>query len=514
MTSIESGTLNLNARNDYHALGIALAALCLHAAFAGRYDVFRDELYFIVCGRHPAFGYADQPPIVPMLAAGFYGLGHSVWLLRLPATLAAGALAWLAARFARLLGGDGFAAAGAAIAVTVAPMLMGMAATLNTTVFDPLAWTLIAYLLVRGVKDQDRAALLWCGVVAGIDFEIKYALVFWFVSLVIGLLATPERKVFREKTLWLGMGLAATIAVPSLIWQVLHGLPFRELAAAARDKNSDTPPLAFVLNQVLVMNPLLAPVWISGIVAPFVVAQLKPVRFLSIAFLASLALVLLTHGKDYYIAATYPVMFIVGAVAVAHWFKGVRGRVAVAGWGALAVAFSAVISPMALPVLSVDGLKTYMEHFPLKPQQQEKSFKGTLLPQVFADQVGWHDYVDQVGAAWAKIPAADRAATSIKVENYGEAAALDVYGKPFGLPPALSGHNQYYLWGPRGQHPVNLLVVQNNPDRLKPYCDEAIILGETHSPNAMAYENGKTIAWCRGLKVDIAKLWPELKNFS
>lgn len=128
-----------DVRQDYVAFAVGLAALGLHAAFAGRYDVFRDELYFIVCGRHPAFGYADQPPIIPLLAAGLYGLGHSVWVLRLPATLAVGALAWLSVRFARLLGGDDWAAAGAGIAVTIAPMLMGLIAILNTTVFDPLA---------------------------------------------------------------------------------------------------------------------------------------------------------------------------------------------------------------------------------------------------------------------------------------------------------------------------------------------------------------------------------------
>ena len=501
-------------RRDYIALGLGLAALCLHAAFAGRYDVFRDELYFIVCGRHPAFGYADQPPGVPLLAALFYGLGHSVWLLRLPATLAAGALVWLSARFARLLGGDNLAAAIAGVAAIIAPMMMGITATLNTTTFDPLAWTLIAWLLVMAVKTGDRTPLLWCGVVAGVNLEIKYALVFWFVSLVIGLAVTPERRLFRDKFLWLGMAIAAVIAVPSLIWQATHGMPFRELAAAAREKNTDTPPLAFLINQVLVMNPLLAPLWISGVVAPFFVARLKDVRFLSVAFVASLVLVLLTHGKDYYIAATYPAMFVVGAVALATWVKGRIGRVAIGGWGLAAVALSAVIAPMALPVLSIEGLKTYMQHFPLKPQQQEKSFEGTLLPQVFADQVGWHDYVNQVGAAWQKIPAADRATTSIKVENYGEAGALDVYGAPFGLPPALSGHNQYYLWGPRGQNPVNLLVVQNNPDRLAPYCQETVILGQTQSPDAMSYENGKTIAWCKGLKMSVQKLWPELKNFS
>lgn len=507
-------TTETKATGDYLALGMGLLAFCLHAAFAGRYDVFRDELYFIVCGRHPAFGYADQPPLVPLLAALFYAPGHSVWLLRLPATLSAGALAWLAVRFARLLGGGTFGGVIAGVCVTIAPMLMGIVATLNTTAFDPLAWTLIAYLMVMATRDGDRTALLWCGVVAGLDFEVKYSLVFWAVSLAAGLAATPERRVFGEKNLWLGAGIAAVIGVPSILWQATHGWPFLELAAAAKAKNADTPPLSFLVNQLLVMSPLLAPVWLAGIIAPFVLASLKPVRFLAIAFLVSLALVLLTHGKDYYIAATYPVMFITGAVAIAQLCQKTWRRGLVAGWGALAVAFSAIIAPLALPVLSIPDLRNYLLHFPLKPQQQEKSFAGTLLPQVFADQLGWHDFTDQVGAAWQKIPAADRADTGIKLDNYGEAAALDVYGQPYGLPPALSGHNQYYLWGPRGQRPRNLLVVQNNPDRLAPYCEQAVILGTTSSPDAMAYENGKTIAYCRGLKVDMVKLWPELKNFS
>ncbi len=392
-------------------------------------------------------------------------------------------------------------------------MMMGLTATFNTTVFDPLAWTLIAFFIVRAAKGDTRA-LLWAGLVAGLDLNVKYAVVFWGVSLIVGLAATPERALLRQRNLWLGAALAAVMALPSLLWQAGHGWPFLELAAASRAKNADVPPAAFLLNQVLVMNPLLAPLWISGVVAPFVVDRLKPARFLAIAFVADLVLVVLTHGKDYYTAAAYPVMFVSGAVAIGHWTRGTASRAAVAGWAVAATAFSAWIAPMALPVLSVEGLRSFMIHFPLKHQDQEKSFKGTLLPQVFADQLGWHDFTSQVGAAWQKIPAADRATTSIKLENYGEAAALDVYGAPYGLPPILSGHNQYYFWGPRGQHPVNLLVVQEHPERLAPYCRRAVILGTTWSPNAMSYENGRTIAWCQGLKVDIKKLWPELKNFS
>ncbi len=514
MSKVESTHAAVAGQRDVVAWGAALMAFCLHAVFAGRYDLFRDELYFIVCGQHPAFGYADQPPVVPLLAAGLYSLGHMVWLVRLPACLVAGALAWLGVRFARLLDGGTMAAVAAGGAVTIAPMLMGMTATLNTTVFDPLAWTLIAYLLVRAARTEDYRLLIWAGLVAGVDLEIKYALVTWFMCLVVGLVLTPERRLFRERSLWIGMAVAALVAAPSLIWQAMHGFPFLELAAASRAKNADATPVAFVLNQVLVMNPLLAPLWIGGLVAPFFMTRLKPLRFLAIAFVADLVFVLISHGKDYYLAACYPVLFISGAVCVEHMASRAWVRVTAGGWAMAATAFSLWIMPMAMPVLSVTGLINYMQHFPVKPQQQEKSFKGTLLPQVFADQLGWHDFVDQVGAAWLKIPAAERARTSIKVDNYGEAAALDIYGKAYGFPAVLSGHNQYYLWGLRGQHPVNLLVVQNNPDRLAPYCQAATVMGVTQSPNAMDYENGKAIAYCQVLKMDLAKLWPEVKNYN
>lgn len=501
-------------RADGLALAFGLVAFVLHALVAGRYDVFRDELYFIVCGRHPAFGYADQPPIVPLISAGLYGLGQSVWILRLPAALAAGGLAWLAARFARLLGGDAVAAAGAALSVTLAPMLMGLAATVNTTTFDPLAWTAIAWCLAYAVKTGDTRVLWLCGVIAGVDLEIKYSLVFWGVSLAVGLALTRERRLFARGPLWGGAALAAVIAAPSLIWQAVNGFPFLELAAAARGKNTDIPILAFLLNQVVVMNPLLAPVWVSGVIAPFRVPHLRPYRFLSTAFITCFALVILTHGKDYYLAAGYPVMFIIGAVAIAHWVRSAAGRAVVAAGFVAAAAVSTAMAPMALPVLPVPLLKAYMRQIPIKPQQQEKSFHGTLLPQVFADQLGWRTFAAQVGEAWAKIPTSERARTSIKVDNYGEAAALDVYGAPSALPPALSGHNQYFLWGLRGQDPVNLLVVQDHPERLAPYCRETTVLATTSSPDAMSYENGKAIAYCRGLKVDPRALWPQLKHYN
>ena len=503
--------MNIVRRID-PALLLALVTLALHLALAGRYDLFRDELYFIVCGQHPAFGYVDQPPLVPLTAALLYKLGLGAWAVRLPIALAAAALVWLAGRFARLLGGDRLACTLAALACALAPMLMGLTATLNTSAFDPLAWTAVAYLLTRAMRDDDNRALLLAGIVAGVALQIKYAMLFWMVGIGVGLLLTPERRLLTQRSFWVGATLGAAIAAPSFVWQLAHGFPFLELGAAAKAKNADVPILSFIGNQLFVMNPVLAPLWIAGLAAPFVVPRLRDLRFVVIAAAVVFAIVRLGHGKDYYLAPLYPSLFALGAVALAPLARRTAGKVAAGVAIAAALVFAVVAAPLALPILSPPTLIAYMTRLGVAPQQQERSFKGTVLPQSFADQLGWHDFAAQVEVAWARIPAADRPLTAIKVGNYGEAAALDLYGHE--LPPALSGHNQYYLWGLRGQHPRDALIVTDEPAGLSARCGRVVALGTTNSPFAMAYENGQIIALCRGVTPSLATRWPELKHYN
>ncbi|WP_191229191.1 ArnT family glycosyltransferase [Aurantiacibacter xanthus] len=492
-------------------LAAALIVMACHLALGGRYDLFRDELYFIVCGLHPAFGYADQPPVVPLMAASLYKLGLGAWGLRIPTAIAAGALVWLAMRFVRLLGGGGLAMGLAGLACAIAPMLMGLVSTLGTSAFEPLTWTAIAYLLVKAAREGDDRALILAGLVAGVALEIKYSMVFWMLGLTIGLVAMPERRLLRRRAFWIGALLAGLIALPSFLWQYAHGFPFLELGAAARNKNTEVALLPFVGNQIFVMNPALAPLWIAGLIAPLVVRQLRDLRFLVIAALVVFVIVRIGHGKDYYLAPLYPMLFVIGAAALAPLVRGVAGKT-IAGVGVTAAAaFSTLVAPLALPILSPSVLEVYMQRIGIAPQQQERNFTGTTLPQVMADQLGWRDFTEQVEAAWNRIPAAERAVTAIKADNYGGAAALDIYGT--GLPPVLSGHNQYFLWGLRGQEPVNVLSIEHNPEDMRPYCEQVIVLGKTWSRYAMPHENGKSIALCRGVKPSLGELWPQLKLY-
>src|SRR5215469_17643263 len=191
---------------------IAFVIGLVHLAVAGRYDIFRNELYFIVCGRHPDFGYVDQPPLVPLLAAATQAFGDNVWLLRLPAVAAAVALVPLSAAFARLAGGRTLSIVLAAAAAALSPALAGVTATLTTTTFEPLAWTAYAFLIARAVLLEQRQALLWAGLVAGISMEAKYGIAMWAVPMVLGLLLTRARRILAWREFWVGVVLAALFA--------------------------------------------------------------------------------------------------------------------------------------------------------------------------------------------------------------------------------------------------------------------------------------------------------------
>src|ERR1700739_2896399 len=279
---------------------IALVIGLVHLALAGRYDIFRNEFYFIVCGRHPDFGFVDQPPLVPLLAAATQLFGDNPWLLRLPAATAAAGLVILTAWFARLLGGNSTAASIAGLAAGIAPALIALTTTTTTATFEPIAWTAFAYFLTRAVVQGDQRAVLWAGVVAGIAMEAKYGIALWMIPLGIGVLLTSARRILVWAALWMGALVALLLAVPSLIWQGLHGWPFLEVHAnhLAKGANFTGTPIRFEVIQLFAMNILLAPLWIAGVVAPFLWAPLKPARFLSVGLLGAPILVFLAPGED------------------------------------------------------------------------------------------------------------------------------------------------------------------------------------------------------------------------
>ena len=484
-----------------------LAAI-VYLAVAGRYDVFRNELYFIICGRHPDFGYVDQPPLVPLIAAATQIFGNNVWLLRLPAVVSSVAIIPLTAALARSIGGDPRTAFFAALATTVAPLLAAVNTILTTETFEPVAWTALAFLLTAAWLNANRGALLWAGLVAGVALEIKYGMVIGLIGLMVGLLATPARRMLRWREFWLGALITVAISAPSAIWQAVHGWPFLEVTHNHSAGNFTGGPIKFEIGQIFRLNPILAPLWVAGIVGPFLRADLKPLRFLSIAYVVSATVIVASHGKDYYLAPAYPTMFAVGAVACNRLRIWPRRA-----WVGAALAVSALTAPVVLPLLSPPQLARYLAKMHLQPRPDEAAGVGAPLTQVFSDELGWRDFEKQVAAAYNSLPPDERAHAAILAADYGEAAALDYYGPADGLPPALSGQNQYYLWGTHGADGQVILQVNGRLERWTRFCESAEIVGTFGAPFAMPYENDRPIILCKGLKRNLTDTWERFKRY-
>lgn len=488
------------------------------ASTLGPYGFFRDELYFIDCGRRPSFGYVDQPPLIPWLAAASMLFGRTLLVLRaLPALAHAGTVVVagaLGALVARSLGErEGVARVVAGASVVLAPMYLGLHSTLNTTAFEPLAWTFVAYAAARAALDGDRRWLVGLGIVAGVAMEAKYAAPFFLAPLVAGIALGPSRRILWTREASAGVAAAVALALPSVAWQVGHGLPFRELLhAASHGKNTVVPPGPFLLNQVLVMNPLLAPLWIPGVGWALFARRLAPVRFLAIAFVGVLLEMMLMHGKDYYVAPAYGVAFALGGVFAARLVRD-RGAVALGAWFALAAALTAVAIPTSMPVVPPEPLARFVVATHTQPQAQENNQHGAVLPQLMADMLGWRELETTVAGVWRSLPPDERVRTTIITGNYGEAGALDLYGADDGLPRARSGHNQYFLWGPGDDEPLVILRVGGDPDRWKDRCDELTIPARYGGDYVMPYERDRPILQCRGPRFSLRADWPDFKHY-
>jgi 4-amino-4-deoxy-L-arabinose transferase-like glycosyltransferase len=489
---------------------VAILVAVVHAATAGRYDAQRNELYFLVCGWHPDFGYVDQPPLVPLIAAATQIFGVNIWMLRLPATIAAVGLVLLCAAFARLLGGGGRAAAFAAIAAAIAPGLAGLASHLTTSTFEPIAWTAAAFLLTRAIWHDRRSDLIWIGVLTGAAMQAKWGIAVWLVALAAGVVASPARRILLWWQLWLGVAIAAVLFAPNLIWQWQHGWPFFEVILPHLDsqKNYTGPFWQFEWRQALSMNVALAPLCLAGAIGPFIDRRLAGARFLSIGFVLTTAFYFLQRGTNYYLFPVYPTMFVVGAVLCERlniWITR--------GWIAAALAVSALFAPVALPILEPALLQRYMEVTGIRPQPIEAAGVGAPLTQSLSDEFGWRDLEKKVAAVFHALSPEDQARAAILASNYGQAAALDVFGREDGLPAALSGQNQYWLWGPRGYDGSLIINVGGNVERWRALCGSIEPMGVFGNAYAMPYENDRPIFICRDLRMPLERLWPRLKRF-
>ncbi len=498
---------------------VAAGLLAVHMLLAGRYGIFRDEMYYVACGKHLAFGYVDHPPLVAVMARATTAvLGESVRALRVLPGLCAAATALLGAELARALRGGPFAQLLAAVCVAVAPVYLGTCHILSMNCVLPVAWTAAALLVTRAVTRADprgpEATRDWLlfGVVCGLGLLAKHSTLAFGAALAVGLLASPQRAVLRTRGPWLGLAVAALLLAPNLVWEHTHGWPTLEfIQNAATKKMASMSAVSFIGAQTLDMLPQTLPVWLAGTAWLLASSRARAFRALGIAFVAVFLMVIVGHGKPYYLAPAFPVAFAAGGVALEAWIRSRAWRGAVLG---VLLSGGAVAAPLALPVLSEPAFIRYSAALGASQAQDEKHEQG-VLPQFQADQHGWEAMAAKVAAAYASLPPSEQRVATLYGGNYGEAGALDYFGPRWGLPPAVSGHNAYFMWGPPRDGRGELMIAVGDfacDDWSNVYASTEKV-GETDDPYSMPYENHVPICVLRGLQQPLAQVWPRLRHY-
>lgn len=506
-----------------HAVPLAVPLLLkagLHAASFWRYGYFRDELYYIACSDHLALGYVDQPPLsIFLLKIVRLVLGDSLFAIRLLAVLAGAAAIVLAGLIARRLGGGRFAQFLAALAVALGPIFLSNAGRYySMNALDIFFWALAGYLAILIVQtDNDR---LWpvFGLVAGLGLLNKYSLGFFIIGLAAGFLLTPERRRLFRARFWAGAAIAALLVLPHVIWEIKTGFPSLEfMRNASRFKNMHLAPGSFFLGQIAEVGAAAAPLWLAGLYFFFFYKKGKSFRFLGWMYVVVLLLMILQNAKVYYLTPIYPMLLAGGAVLLediarkGRWLKPAAAALVVIG-GALSV-------PIAVPILPLNAYLAYQDFLGFKPPQEERSEVG-ILPQHYADMFGWPEMAETVADIYGRLSPEEKADCMIYTRNYGEAGAIDFFGKAYGLPRAVSGHNNYWLWGFRGWKGKVAIIWGNSRDAaasrkdLEGLFEKVEFAATTSSPLSMPYENRRAIFLCRGIKVPFKDIWPREKNFN
>lgn len=494
---------------------LAAAKLLVHLVSAGRYGYFRDELYFLDCGRHLDWGYVDCAPLIALYAKVALLLGGSLPVLRSIAAVAGAARVVLTMLLARELGGGRFAQALAGLCALAAPIYLAVDSLFTMNGFEALFWMGCVFFLIRIVRTGDSRLWLWFGALAGLGLQNKHSTLLFGGAVAAALLLGPLRRELKKPWIWLGGGLALLIFLPNLVWQVRHGYPTLEDLENVRrtGKNVVVGPLEFLVQQVLLLHPALFPIWLAGLIS-FLVGKGSRLRVLGWTYLLLLSAMILLKAKHYYLAPIYPMLFASGAVAAEGWLlrrEWSRGRLwPKAALAAYVFAAGAIVVPALLPLLPPAELLAYQRRLGLAPPKTEVRHEGPL-EQRLGDQFGWEELVAEVARIYKSLPPEERAKTGIFASNYGEAGALNLFGPAHGLPAPICAHQNHYFWGPPKPEPENLIWLQWPRRGVEEHCRSVEKAGEHFHPWGMAEEN-RPIYLCRGLRRPLAEYWtPDLK---
>ena len=498
--------------------GLAIARMLLQSLGINHYGFFRDELYYIACSHHVAWGYIDQPPLIALVAwAARHLFGDSLIGYRILPVVASGATVLFTGLLAREIGGGRFAQFLAAVTILFAPLSLAFHSFLSMNAFEPILWLVCAWLAVRIVNGKTPRLWLVFGALVGVGLENKHTMLVFLLATVAGLAISGQRhlapsNLIRSKWVWLGAAVALALFLPNLVWEGIHGWPQIEVVRNAQQfKNEALSPLRFLGEQILFMQPMALPIWLGGLGWYLFAAEGKRYRFFGWASLFVVGTFIVLHGKSYYAAPLYPILAAAGGVAFEQFTAAPTWRWLRPCYPALLILSGIFTVPYGVPLLPVDAFIKYSQSLPYARWVKTEHDSTSALPQTYADMFGWENMTGTIARVYYNLPKTEQANCAILAGNYGEAGAIDYYGPRLGLPRAISGHNNYFLWGPRSYSGECVILFGERAEENKKFFGEAELVATISDPLAMPSEQNVPVYLCRKPQAPLATLWPRFK---
>lgn len=494
---------------------LALFKLLVHFLTNGQYDYSGDEFYYIAASERLDFGYVDFPPLAPVIARiTRWLLGDSLFALRFFPAVAGALIVFFTGLIARELGGTQFAQALAAVTVIVGPTFLGNHTLFTVNAFDQLFWVLSAYIILLLLKRANPKLWLLFGLVSGVGLMTKMTMLFFGFGVFVALVLTPNRKYLLNKWFWLAGLLAFLIFLPYIIWQITHGWPTLEFYTSyAQGNTSPVSPTNFLYEQIMTVHPFTLPVWLAGLYYYFFSYEGKPYRLLGWIYIVLYIVFNALQVKFYFLSPAFPMLFASGAIVIENFIRQRNWIWLKAAYATILIIGGIMTAPLALPVLPIETFIKYSSFVGGDAGVKIQRHEAGTLPQHYADMFGWKNMVATVARVYHRLSPDEQSKACIAASSSWEAGAINFFGKTDNLPKAISGHNNYYLWGPGNCTGEIVVSVGERLEDLKGIFKEVeqaeIIRCEYCRPD----RNNLPVYISRGLSMSVEEAWSKYKHY-
>jgi len=477
-----------------------------------------DELYYLACADHPAWGYVDHPPLsIAILAAARSLLGDSMLALRVIPALFESLAVLVTALLAREFGAGRYGQVIAALAMAVVPMALAMGVPFSMNPIEHLLWPLAALTLARLQNGADAHWWLALGLLLGMALENKLSTLWLGAGLAVGLCVSPARVWLRTRWPWLAGGLAVACLGPYVAWQVANQWPTLEFIRnnATGREGMDAAvvmrsPWTFALSQLAVVGPVAAPLWLLGLAHLLYAPALRAHRVLGWTFAVAFALVALSgRASIYYLVGVYPIVIAAGGVAFEHFAQNRSQRLRSAACAAL-ILQGLVLLPFLVPVVDADRYMTLAQG---ARRLVGAAAESASLPPIYQWMLGGPELTEAVATAVETLSESERRRAGVLATTFGEAGALVRFGRQADLPLVIGTHNNFWLWGTRGLDGSIMIVVADRDSPLLQNFASCRLAARVHCPLCESQLRDRGAFVCRLSARPLPELWSSLKDF-